>query len=376
MHRPLRVLWVLDTAVRNRLLAAVADAAPPGGLELAVATLGDSGPLREQADARGIDVHALGVGDSRNLAHTVPRLRAVIERVQPDLLHPHLLWSAVSTELARTLRRPRVPMVLGRHHDLNHHLKGKTLHSRIDRWVARRADRVIAVSDAVRRTMIEREGADSSKIDVVHNGLASGELAVSDDAVARWKDELGAGRWLVAAGRLDWQKDYPTLVRAFASARRRLPDLRLAIAGTGGDDVRAQIVDVAASLGVSDDVRLLGWVDDALALFLAGDLFVQASVTEACPQTVMEAASLGVPMAVTDAGGTLEIVGAFHPRIATSDVDGLADRIVALLADLPAARRDAERGSIAVRDHFNAARMAAEHLAVYRDVLGLTGGAR
>lgn len=364
----MRVLWLLDNGQRNRILAAFADHMPDD-VALEVAVLGDAGPLAEQLADRGIPYHPLGIGDPRNLALAVPRLRSLMARTQPDIVHPHLFWSALAAEIARRSLRHRPAMVLGRHHDLNHHIKGKRVHARIDGWLGRRADRVIAVSHAVRSTMIEREDVPAERISVVHNGIAPSELEVASGAVDEWRERLGADPWVIAAGRLDWQKDYPTLARAFAAARERVPRLRLGIAGTGDDGTRAEVEALAVELGVMDAVQLFGWVDDVLALFLAADVFAQASVTEACPQTVMEAASLGVPMAVTAAGGTLEIVGAWHPHIAPGDADALAARIVDVLSDLPAARREAAAASVGVRERFTADRMAAGYLDVYRRVV-------
>lgn len=364
-----RVLWLLDNGDRNRLLAAFLDHLPPDAPEIQVAVLGEPGPLAGQLEVRGVPYHPLRVGDVRNLPVAAARLRRVLRHERPDVVHAHLFNSGLAIELGRRTVRQRPASLFTRHHNTSHHLAGHRAHARLDAWMARAADHAIAVSEAVRTTMVEVEGVPAGHVSVVHNGLAPEELVVDDAGRDRWRAELGPGTWAVAAGRLDPLKDYPTLVEAFARARARVPDLRLAIAGTGDEQVRRDALDVARRLGVEDDVRFLGWVDDVLALFLAADVFVQASLTEACPQTIMEAASLGVPIAATSAGGTAEIIGGWSPHVPPGDAGALGDRLVQIVLDPEAARSDASAAVASTRERFSAARMAAGYVGHYERLM-------
>jgi glycosyltransferase involved in cell wall biosynthesis len=106
--------------------------------------------------------------------------------------------------------------------------------------------------------------------------------------------------WL-AAGRLMWKKDYPTLLHAFA----QFDDCMLLIAGAGPQE--AELKRLAAELG--GRVRLLGQVDDMPALMNAADGLVLSSLVEGLPVALLEAAASGLPAVATAVGGVREILG-------------------------------------------------------------------
>lgn len=363
----MRVLYVLEDAVRNRLLAALLDHLPPGAVDATVAVRGGTGPLAEQLAARGVPFHPLGIDDQRRVDALVRGLRPLLAGV--DLVHAHQFYPGVATELVRRLRRPRVPSVYTRHHDLAHHDAGRRAHAWVDARTAAATDAVIAVSGAVAETMVRIEGVPAAKITVVPNGLDLSSLRPDDAAVEAWRSRLGPGPVAVAVGRLDPLKDYPSLLRAVAAARRTHPGLRLVVAGGGPDEARRAVEADVVDLHLGDAVVLAGWVDDMWSLLRAADVFVQASRTEAAPQSILEAAALDIPLAVTTPGGARELVASWYEPLAAGDPEALGARLVALLDDLPAARELAARAGADIRGRYSAERMAAGHLEVYERVL-------
>jgi len=101
----------------------------------------------------------------------------------------------------------------------------------------------------------------------------------------------------------------------------------------------------------------------------AADLFVQASVDEASPQVVYEAAGLGVPVVATSAGGITDILGKYQELVEPGDVAGLADALVASLSDLEAEGIRAEGISADVRDRYGNERCRESYLGACRQLL-------
>ncbi len=206
-------------------------------------------------------------------------------------------------------------------------------------------------------------------VTVIHNGLDwERTVCVDAEASARWRRRFAGRRLLVAAGRFAPQKDYPTLLRAFARVVPRHPDVLLVIAGTGPHGDRVALEQQVRSLGVARSVQLVGWVPDIYDLIAAADVFVQSSIDESLSQTITEARGLGVPIASTSVGGIPEVIDGDAEGILGGDDAHLARRIVSLLAAPAAARAEAAAAVPSTRERFSAVTMAASYVALYRQL--------
>jgi glycosyltransferase involved in cell wall biosynthesis len=367
----LRVAYVIASAEHNRLLDCLVDDLHPDVAEYSVVVQGSAeSPYADSLRRRGVAVHGLDAGRPRDLPVAAVRLRRVLRRLRPDLVHSNLFWPSFLVEVVRPTMPGAPPSVLARHHNRNHHLQGKPVHVRIDAAAARRASAVLAVSPAVRRTLVELEGVPAAEVHVVENGLCWDAVVATAAGVARWRERFAGRRLVVAAGRLDFQKDYPTLLTALAYVRRDHPDVVLAVAHqNAAPDIVAALGSLAESLGVAANLDLLGPVSDVFDLMTAADVFVQSSVDESFGQTLLEAMALGVPLVATTPGGALDVVGTWYPAIEVGDAGTLARRIGDVLAAPDEARRRASAIAPEVRARFSAERMAAETLALYRAVV-------
>ncbi|MEZ5628307.1 MAG: glycosyltransferase, partial [Rhodocyclaceae bacterium] len=142
---------------------------------------------------------------------------------------------------------------------------------------------------------------------------------------------------VLAAGRLTEQKDFPTLVRAFAVLRRAQP-ARLVILGDGRQ--RKKLEALAAELGVADDIDLPGFTPNPYAWMAKANLFVLSSAWEGSPNVLTEALALGVPSVATDCpSGPREVLagGRFGALVPVGDAAGLGQAMIdTLAAPLPA----------------------------------------
>jgi glycosyltransferase involved in cell wall biosynthesis len=144
---------------------------------------------------------------------------------------------------------------------------------------------------------------------------------------------------IVSAGRLDTQKDYPTLIRAFDTLRRRR-HVRLLILGEGPE--RAALTALIGELGREDDVALPGFVANPYPHIARAAVFALSSAWEGFGYVLVEALALGIPVVATDCpSGPAEILagGRYGQLVPVGDVGSLARAIEAAL-DRPGA--DAE----------------------------------
>jgi glycosyltransferase involved in cell wall biosynthesis len=161
---------------------------------------------------------------------------------------------------------------------------------------------------------------------------------------------------VLAVGRLAPQKDYPTLLHAFALLRKSR-DLRLLILGEG--DERPALENMVAELGLSDAVAMPGYLENPYAAMSRAAAFVLTSRWEGSPNVLVEAMACGTPVLSTDCpNGPAEILegGRHGPLVPMGNAQAVADGIATMLDHrVPAAqlkRRAADYDSDASADGY------------------------
>ena len=237
-------------------------------------------------------------------------------------------------------------------------------------WLWRRSNRVVAISDAVRR-VAEASGVSPDRMVVVPSGipLEDGEGIAPLDLrhrLALPPDSILA----VSVGALVAHKDYRTLISAAARLRDSHPALHWVIAGEG--PLRADLSRQVGNLGLDRRVHLIGGVPDGRAVIAAGDLFVVSSKEEGLNTSVLDAMLLGVPVVSTDAGGLPEALDEGAGLLSrVGDPEALARGVAAVLSDPDLERRLVSTARTKVR-RFGSDRMAEGMLAVYHSVARTT----
>jgi glycosyltransferase involved in cell wall biosynthesis len=235
------------------------------------------------------------------------------------------------------------------------------------RWLYPQADAIVAVSAGVADDTARIIGVAPERITVIHNPVITptlgrqGAMAIEHPFFAPKSEPV-----LVAAGRFTRQKDFPTLLQAFARVRS-VRSCRLLILGEGPD--RSALETLATELGVSGDVAMPGFVQNPYAYIAKSDLFVLSSVWEGSPTVLTEALALGIPVVATDCpSGPQEITqnGRYGRLVPMENPESLAAAILATLAET----RRPEQLRAAVSDYTVAA-SAEKHLRA----MGLWGNA-
>jgi glycosyltransferase involved in cell wall biosynthesis len=179
--------------------------------------------------------------------------------------------------------------------------------------------------------------------------------------------------WL-AVGRLDVQKDYPNLLRAFTQVAQEREEAVLLIAGDG--PLRPAMENLAHEMGLGERVRFLGIRRDVPALMNAADAFVLSSAWEGFGLVIAEALACKLPVVVTDSGGPREVVdnGRVGFLVPPRDPDALA-QAMARLMNLPEAerRRMGELGREYVEANYSLDRVVDQWEALYTELLARNG---
>jgi len=307
---------------------------------------------------RELDAPALHVPCGADVSPRMARdvVRAV-RAARPDLLHAHLVHADVYGAMASTLTG--VPLVSTRHND-DRYLLGPFRH--VDRLFARRARRVIAISDAVRRFLVAA-GHPAEKIETVHYGLDQPSRAPSEVTPAAAGVPPHAPL-VLAIGRLTEQKDHPTLLRAFGIAKERSPDAVLAILGIG--PLERETRALAAELGLEDALFMPGRVETRDWLERAS-VFAHSSRWEGFGIVLLEAMLAGLPVVATRVSAVPEVVadGETGLLVEPGDFQGLATALDSLLSDPARARAMGEAGRARALERFSVARMAERTVEVY-----------
>ena len=242
----------------------------------------------------------------------------------------------------------------------------RAFYAKIERWLARHSQAIIAVSQTEHRHLIEL-GIDPSILHCVVNGI--GEVAWLDKGDAQRKLDIPTGRTVIGAlGRLSEQKDPRLLLRAFARVHAQDPRSILAIAGSG--ELERECRQLGEQLGISAHVRWCG--HQAPAAFLpACDVFAVSSRYEAMPYVFLEALSCGLPIVATAVGGTEHAIVEGETGFVTEQAtdEALAERLVRLVRDEDL-RRKMSSSSRERSLEFTADRMVDETLGVYEACIG------
>ncbi len=188
------------------------------------------------------------------------------------------------------------------------------------------ADGIVVVSNGVREDMAQLTHIPRERITVIYNPSVV-RAEVWEKAQAPLEHDWfrpGQPPVMLAVGRLQVQKDFPTLLQAFARLRARRP-ARLMILGEGPE--RGKLEGMVRSLRLEADVSLPGFVTNPYAYMARASLFVLSSLYEGLPTVLIEALCCGIPVVSTDCpSGPREILkdGKYGQLVPVGDVDALA----------------------------------------------------
>jgi glycosyltransferase involved in cell wall biosynthesis len=354
----LHVITCLDIGGAELTLRKLIMSDPPAISRHVVVSLRDIGPVGRDLQARGVNVHALGLRPSRLNGLAFLRLVRLIRQRRPTVIQTWLYHGDLFGGLAARFagRREIVWGIRNTGFDESS--------SRATVWIMRACallsgfvPRVIVCCAQSARVSHEKWGYSSKRMRVIPNGFELPDLSQRKQWRQSMRGEVGLGQHELVVGmvaRFDRLKNHELFVQAATSIARLHPKVRFLLVGRGIDDTNVELMRWISQSGVSERFVLTGERRDVNRCLAAIDVFCLTSTFEAFPNVVAEAMAMGVPCVVTDAGDASCIVGDTGWVVPVKDADRLSEVLGRVVSMSPEALREiGERARRHIEQHFS-----------------------
>ena len=323
--------------------------------------------ISRRAGELGIDVFHLPLAGEWDMVSAY-RLRRFVQRERIGVVHAHTSH-AHALSLFALLGLNGCRLVVSRRVDFHLH----TWFSRCLKY-GKAVDRIIAVSDAVRRVLIE-DGVEPARITTVRDGFVSGEF----DGAAESRDlRKGIGLppdavVVATVAALAPHKAHWVLLKAAHIVVKKHPRVRFLFAGEG--EMRPEIERDIRNLGLEHSVVLLGFVKDVGQVYRAADIFAISSSEEGLCSSILDAMNFQLPFVATNAGGIPELVqdGVNGFIVPVNDYLSFAERLCALIENEELRKRMGAR-SVPVLERNSMNVTVEKTLDVYQEIMGVHKG--
>ncbi|MEI7620147.1 MAG: glycosyltransferase [Candidatus Falkowbacteria bacterium] len=246
----------------------------------------------EEAQKMGIDLIILKKRVKLDLSNFVSLYRAV-KTLQPDIVHTQLGGDVYGRLVAHLLK---VPVIVST--EQNVQTGENFLINHLKKWTAKFADKIVAISEAVKKDTVKRYAVPESKLEVIYNGLEVNKFILTSRRPKSDKIILGS------VGRLTRQKNYQLLIEALAELKGYNWECRLA----GEGELRADLEQRITELKLEDRIKLVGLQKDVKKFLSDLDLFILPSLWEGLGIVVLEAGLAGLPVLASRVDGICEII--------------------------------------------------------------------
>jgi glycosyltransferase involved in cell wall biosynthesis len=307
-------------------------------------------------------------------AAALVELWRLMRRVRPAVVHTHTAKAGTLGRLAALWAG--VPVVVHTYH--GHVFQGYFSPARtrlflaIERWLGRRTDRLLTVSEAVRTELLGFGIGSPARLQVLPLGLELEPFTGCERLRGQLRDELALAEAAPLVGivaRLVPIKAHEVFLGAAARLREAVPACRFVVVGDG--ERRPELEALARELGLGDRVRFLGWRRDLDRIYADLDVVVLASRNEGSPVSLVEAMAAARPVVATRVGGVPDLVedGVTGCLVPPGDAGATAAAIRNLLGDPERRAAMGTAGRKHVVPAFGADRLLADVDRLYTDLL-------
>ncbi len=299
---------------------------------------------------RNLECFEIKGTDWTNLPQIIQKLVVFMKRERFDIVHTQLLHGSIVGQLAA--RIAKVPVrVITRQYTTDCYHGGHKYLDKFDAYVARKATKVIAISNAVKDDLLE-QGVSYNNIELIYNGILLEPF--DDENNKSTLRETFPDKYLIAfVANLNERKGHEYLLQAMAQLVSQYNDIHLLLIGEG--DLRKKLEELTAKLKLEENVSFLGYQPNVSALLKDIDLYVHASVLEPLGIAVLEAMAAGKCVIATAVGGVPEIItdGQTGFLVPSQDSTKLADAIHNARENLYKTQKIAKAGRKHVEESFS-----------------------
>jgi glycosyltransferase involved in cell wall biosynthesis len=246
-----------------------------------------------------------------------------------NIVHAHL----PRAELITSLSSFRNPFLVSKHNAERFFPKAPVLVSKsLARFVAFRSSAIIAISGAVKRYLLESgEVRDSKKLSVIFYGMDTEYNFVPEKVGEYAGVQKTTNDFVIGTiARIDTQKDFPTLLRAFRLVVDSCREAKLVIVGDG--PLRSEMQNLSQKLNLDNNVTWVGRVPDVNLYLRTFDVFVLTSLYEGFGLVLLEAIQNDLPIVASNNSAIPEVLGRSYPYLCeTGDAADFAKAILGLI---------------------------------------------
>lgn len=323
------------------------------------------GRLEALCRQEGIDTRVIDEG-RHGFAVILAKLIAICRSVSPDIIHAHRYKENLLAALAAmACGHPRLVTTMhGLSEGMNSTPKG-LMKSAVNRLLMCRVfDATVAVSNDIARSLAERSGVPGNRLTTIVNGIDA------RNGTPKKTRSPGDVFTIGSAGRLFPVKDYPLMVDIARLTCAERPKTRFVLAGDGPE--KDAILDKIRTYRLEDSFTLLGHVDDMEALYAGLDIYINTSMHEGIPMTVLEAMARRIPVVAFGVGGLGEIVSPGHDGclVQKRDAGEFSQYLIELIDDRNRLKRFGDNAEITARKRFSTERMTESYCSAYARLLG------
>lgn len=334
------------------------------GLELRVILLNE-GKLAKEINRLGIHILILRE-DDHHFLKIAKKVRKFLREYSPHIIHSHRykenLLAYVASRGNGTAKlvstQHGAPEIMGWSEGARQNLVTK-----LNFWgLCKKFQRVVAVSEDIRRALLYRFRFPEEKVIVIYNAISVSDLDMN---------QKECGHFVVgSAGRFFPVKDYPFMVEICKRVSERNSRIRFELAGDGPE--LDAIIQRVEEHGLQSKFTIRGFQEEMNSFYRSLDLYLNTSLHEGIPMSVLEAMAHGVPIVAPKVGGLSEMIenGVQGFLLETRDAGEFAERCLRIYADEHLRRQMGKAAREKVEKDFSVERMASQYFRLYQDVLG------
>jgi len=337
-----------------------------------VCVLSEKGPVGEGIERRGFPVAALHrMKHHRFDSRIVRDLYRLIKTEKVDVVHTHLYDGNKYGRLAAGLAR--VPVLISHYHNV--YAGRRIKYHLINRVLSTLNDRILAVSQAVKESVVRYDRISPGKIEVLYNGIDPSKFKGNfKESRVRQKFGVKPEDFLVGiVARLEEQKGHIYLFKALRQLRPDFSQIKVLVVGDG--TLRSALESRAMEMGLSEQVLFAGTRKDIPEILAALDLFILPSLWEGFSLALLEAMAMGTPVIATAVGGASEVIRSGHDGllIPPGEESSLVTAVREAILDPRKFEEMGRKGKETVGRQFTVARHLTRLQDLYLEVLAQKG---
>ena len=332
-------------------------------IELEIIVL-NKGILFDKLNSKGIKTYLLNE-NKLNFLNIVVDVRKILHRTKPDIIHSHRYKENIISCLSRGFSS-RMKLIATQHglsekFDDSVDLKNQFV-LKLNLWFLKNFfSKIISVSRRMKGKLKAFYRINGEMIEIIHNGIDINHVKEKKRAANKF--------FIGSAGRFFPVKDYPLMVKIAGIIKKETDGIKFKIAGDGPEF--NNVCDCIKELNLLDSFQLAGHVNNIQSFYSNIDLYLNTSIYEGLPMSVLEAMSMGLPVIAPDTGGLGEIIknGVNGFLISSREPEKFAEKCILLFKNNQLYKNMSQEAYRTVKQNFTRSAMAEKYYSLYKRVL-------